>query len=127
MLRSNLWVKMGLVNGSMGTVVYLLYEENKQSPNEAPSILMCKFDNYLGPGIGSENLVPIPAVVRSWISQSGTQCTRQQFPVVVCYGCSIHKSQGLTMDQVKVFIDLLKKNLFYFFSVMFVISFPGCH
>ena len=109
MLRSNLWVKKGLVNGVMGTVVDLLYEEGKQSPDNPPAILMVKFDSYQGPGIGPDRLVPVSQVVRSWTRQGEVnQCSRQQFPVVVCYGCSIHKSQGLTLDQVSESLNTSK-------------------
>jgi hypothetical protein len=66
MLRTNMWVNMGLVNGAMGTVVDLLYEEGQQSPDNPPAIVMVKFDDYKGVGIGPDNLVPITAVTRSW-------------------------------------------------------------
>jgi ATP-dependent exoDNAse (exonuclease V) alpha subunit len=102
MLRTNLWVKKGLVNGAMGSVVDILYVNGNEPSNDAPSILMCKFDNYYGPGIGPDNLVPIAPVVKTFTNSNGDQCSRQQFPVVVCYGCSIHKSQGLTLSKVKL-------------------------
>jgi len=81
MLRSNLWVNKSLVNGSMGTVTDLLYEEGKSSPDDSPTIIMVKFDGYKGPGIGPENLVPIGRVTRYWTKKgSGENCSRNQFP-----------------------------------------------
>ncbi|XP_034250933.1 ATP-dependent DNA helicase PIF7-like [Thrips palmi] len=103
MLRTNLWLKKSLVNGSMGTVIDLLYEDGKSSPNDLPSVVMIKFDEYNGPGIGPENLVPIGRVTRYWNNKKKDEiCSRNQFPLMVCYACTIHKSQGLTLDQAVI-------------------------
>ncbi|KAK3911536.1 ATP-dependent DNA helicase [Frankliniella fusca] len=103
MLKRNLWTKKGLVNGTMGTLVDILYDEDNEPPFGTPRILMCQFDNYKGPGIGPNNLVPIGPVVSSWKSSHGS-CSRQQFPVVLSYACTIHKSQGLSLDQAVISI-----------------------
>lgn len=101
MLRcTNIWTRKGLVNGALGTVQDILYEDGAQSPLDPPSIVMVKFDNYGGPGIGPDNLVPIVSIVKSW-TKNGNTCSRQQFPLSVSYACTIHKSQGLTLDQVQ--------------------------
>ncbi|KAK3920379.1 ATP-dependent DNA helicase [Frankliniella fusca] len=101
MLKRNLWTKKGLVNGTMGILVDILYDEANEPPSGIPRILMCQFDNYKGPGIGPNNLVPIVPVVSSWKSSQGS-CSRQQFPVVLSYACTIHKSQGLSLDQAVI-------------------------
>ncbi|KAK3923180.1 ATP-dependent DNA helicase [Frankliniella fusca] len=101
MLKRNLWTKKGLVNGTMGSLVDILYDEDNEPPFGTPRILMCQFDNYKGPGIGPNNLVPIGLVVSSWKSSQGS-CSRQQFPVVLSYACTIHKSQGLSLDQAVI-------------------------
>lgn len=100
MLRNNLWVEKKLVNGTIGEVVDIIYEKGKNSPYNFPSLILCKFPSYTGPGIGPENLVPLP-VSKSWISRNKTNCTRVQFPLALCYACSIYKSQGLTLDKVQ--------------------------
>src|SRR4051812_35120018 len=37
-----------------------------------------------------------------WESKTGTQCTRKQLPLTMAFGVTIHKSQGLTLEQVVV-------------------------
>ena len=44
MLRANLWTKAGLVNGTMGTVKHIIYEE-EGSPY-LPTAVFINFDNY---------------------------------------------------------------------------------
>ncbi|KAK3916400.1 ATP-dependent DNA helicase [Frankliniella fusca] len=91
MLKHNLWVDKGLVNGALGEVVTIIFKEDY----DFPSIIMCKFYKYTGPSISPlECIVPIPAVTKSWMSN-------------VAYGCSIYKSQGLTLE--KAIIDLGEK------------------
>ncbi|KAK3907787.1 ATP-dependent DNA helicase [Frankliniella fusca] len=103
MLKHNLWVDKGLVNGALGEVVTIIFKED----HDFPSIIMCKFYKYTGPSTSPlECKVPIPAVTKSWMS-NGISCSRTQFPLVVAYGCSIYKSQGLTLE--KAIIDLGEK------------------
>jgi len=99
MLKDNLWTQKGLVNGAIGTVVDLLYADGQVPPSGRPAVIMVKFPGYKGNGIGPDNLVPLTPILRSWSSGDG-QCSRLQFPLVVCYAISIHKSQGLTLDKV---------------------------
>ena len=46
--------------------------------------------------------------------QRGTEITRLQFPLTLCWAITIHKVQGLTLDEI--FVDL--SNARYFL--------PGC-
>ncbi|KAK3918329.1 ATP-dependent DNA helicase [Frankliniella fusca] len=107
MLKRNLWAKKGLVNGTMGCLVDILYAEDNELPLGTPRIIMCQFDTYKGPGIGPNNLVPIGLVVSSWKSSHGS-CSRLQFPVVLSYACTIHKSQGFSLDQAVIDIGKRK-------------------
>ena len=97
MLRKNLWVDKKLVNGTIGRVIDVIYDSGKQFP----SVILCEFDNYEGPAIipGSK-IIPIKPVLSSWQDCKGSYCTRYQFPISLCYACSIHKSQGMTLDKV---------------------------
>lgn len=99
MLRNNLWVEKGLVNGTVGKVVDVIYNNDEAAPNSFPAVIICKFPTYTGPGLGPENLIPIPSISKSWSSNS-VNCTRRQFPLSVAYACSIYKSQGMTLDKV---------------------------
>ncbi|KAL7297052.1 hypothetical protein TKK_0009478 [Trichogramma kaykai] len=62
MLTQNMWVNGGLVNGSMGTVRAILYEENVSPPN-LPSYVIIQFPLYHGPFI-HDNLFPIKHLSR---------------------------------------------------------------
>lgn len=106
MLRTNLWVEGGLVNGSLGTVRYIVYAPDTRPPS-LPLYLLVEFDNYRRPYV-YENLFPIVPIVRSW-NDKGITRTRKQFPLTLAYAMTIHKSQGLTLPKIK--IDIGAKEL----------------
>ena len=108
MLRTNLWTEAGLVNGSVGTIQEIVFEENKGPPS-LPIAIMVEFDNYSGPAIltkDDKRLVPISPVRHTWEVKKGT-CSRLQIPVCLAWSITVHKSQGLTLE--KAVIDLGKK------------------
>ena len=99
MLKTNLWVKKGLVNGSLGTVTHLVYPPNYAPPADRPLVVMVKFDNYTGPTVMGS--VPVADITRTWRSKEVT-CSRTQFPLILAWAVTIHKSQGLTLSRVVV-------------------------
>ncbi|GBC15565.1 ATP-dependent DNA helicase PIF1 [Rhizophagus irregularis DAOM 181602=DAOM 197198] len=108
MLRINLWTEVGLVNGSLGTVQEIIFEEN-QSPPSLPIAVLIEFDNYYGPAIVTEEgkrLVPVSPIRYSWEGKKVT-CSRLQVPICFAWAITIHKSQGLTLQ--KAVIDIGKK------------------
>jgi hypothetical protein len=48
MLTSNLWTKIGLVNGSMGMVCNITWNQD-WDPSILPLIILIRFDGYNGP------------------------------------------------------------------------------
>lgn len=109
MLRNNLCVSFGLVNGAVGVVRHIVMQANRQieEPEEEilqdrerrPHVIMVEFQNYTGPMI--HNCVPIPMVKHRW--RSGQyRLSREQFPLMVAFAISIHKSQGLGFDRVVI-------------------------
>lgn len=48
MPRRNLWTEGGLVNGSIGTVRAIVYD-NKHEPPKHPAYILVEFDSYAGP------------------------------------------------------------------------------
>ncbi|KAI3947062.1 hypothetical protein MKW92_023784 [Papaver armeniacum] len=105
MLRKNICTKFGLVNGSTGTVVDVVYEDGKKPPTHMPIAVMVRFDKYTGPQLYEEpnvNVIPIVPAITNWISSSGVTCQRKQFPLILCWAITVHKSQGLTLDQAVV-------------------------
>uniref|UniRef100_A0A8D9E7N4 ATP-dependent DNA helicase n=1 Tax=Cacopsylla melanoneura TaxID=428564 RepID=A0A8D9E7N4_9HEMI len=106
MLKTNLWTKKGLVNGALGTVVDIVYGSGKVPPEDRPLAVCIKFDSYTGPLM--KNIVPIGPVTRCWKS-GNVSCTRSQFPIILAWAVTIHKSQGLTLP--KVALDIGTKEL----------------
>lgn len=103
MLTANLWTEAGLVNGSMGTVKDILFEN--QGPPALPAAVFIKFDKYNGPTITSVEgyeVVPIVPIKRSWEDKNGTTCSRLQVPVCLAWAITVHKSQGLTLNKAKI-------------------------
>lgn len=108
MLKVNLWTEGGLVNGSMGTVRGIVFEET-QAPPSVPSVVLIEFDSYAGPAITTTEgikLVPVPPIKHTWDGKKGT-CSRLQIPICLAWAITVHKSQGLTLQ--KAVIDIGKK------------------
>ena len=54
------------------------------------------------------NCIPIKPFRASWLSINGHSCSREQIPIRLSWGMTIHKSQGLTL--LKIFVDLGREN-----------------
>lgn len=88
MLTSNLWIEVGLVNGSMGTVHAICYQSG--GPPHHPLSVMVLFDSYSGPTF-HDGSVPVTPIRRTWSSSRG-QCSRLQLPLKLAWAVTIHKS-----------------------------------
>jgi len=87
MLRRNIDLQAGLVNGSMGTVTGFI-------PSiENPSKITVRFDF-------NSTETHIERISVDFNVCKGITVKRQQFPLCLCYGMTIHKSQGLSLDCV---------------------------
>lgn len=96
MLRKNIWVEAGLVNGALRTVSDIVVQPDGL---DMPLFVMVRFDNYRGPSINGA--VPIVPSQSSWMSKN-EECTRIQIPLCIAYAVTIHKSQGMTLDRALV-------------------------
>ena len=103
MLSPNMWTEQGLVNGSMGTIVAILYRSG--GPPDLPIVVVVRFDKYHGPTWGGERCVPIAPISRSWRT-GNREMSRRQLPLRLALSITVHKSQGLTFD--RALIDLGK-------------------
>lgn len=103
MLRHNLWVNGGLVNGSVGTVTGFMFAPGKFSPDHTPEIVLVKFDNYQGPSPPElpDGSVPICKITKSWRVRNFLR-KRTQFPLTLCWALTLHKVQGQTLAKAIV-------------------------
>jgi ATP-dependent exoDNAse (exonuclease V) alpha subunit len=64
---------------------------------------MMEFDKYSGPVLlttpDGRKIVPILPVERDFLIGTSL-CTRTQFPLIVCYAITVHKSQSITEDMI---------------------------
>ena len=98
MHKSNTWTEAGLVNGQLGTVKAIVYREGV-SPPDLPRAVIVEFPNYIGDGcFGLPHHV---AITPNEVTAPVGSCTakRRQLPLVLAFGITIHKSQGLTVGE----------------------------
>ena len=123
MLTRNLWTDVGRCNGTMGTVIDIIYSEGSGppalpiaaivhfddghiGPPALPIAAIVHFDDgHIGPSIFEHisSCVPIKSVI-STSDTLGSNYERQQLPLTLSWSITIHKSQGLTLK--KAWIDL---------------------
>ena len=108
MLRSNMWVSVGLANGTIGVVHDFLYLPNT-SPPSLPAAVCVEFPQYQGPSWDQNNpkVLPIPPITLKWIDK-GKFHSRTQIPLCLSYAVTVHKSQGWTRE--KIIVDIGKKD-----------------
>jgi hypothetical protein len=105
-LTQNVWVERGLVNGSMGIVHDIVWPAGADVYRELPKALLVKFDSYDGPALffdeaDNKPVIPIFPIRRDF-ELRGVQCSRRQLPVCLAYAITVHKCQGLTLDQAVI-------------------------
>ena len=100
MLTTNLWTKVGLVNGSIGSIYNIAWDP-RQDPALMPSIILIKFDEYIGPEFlcCPQGIVPMFSITRQF-DFKGIACSCTYFPLRLAYTITVHKSQGLTLPKV---------------------------
>ena len=98
MLTSNLNVPFGLFNGSTGTVCDIIYLDGRNPKQSLPDVVMVSFIKYTGPPFLADNpkVVPIVPVERN-IECFCHGCKRQQVPLRLGWGTTIHRCQGMTI------------------------------
>jgi ATP-dependent exoDNAse (exonuclease V) alpha subunit len=87
MLLKNLDFKKGLINGSCGTVLEL--DETKVSDS-----ILIKFDNGIEEVIAKHTFEAY--------RDGELLVSREQYPLRLAYGITIHKSQGMTLEKLVV-------------------------
>ncbi|XP_057839898.2 uncharacterized protein LOC131049832 [Cryptomeria japonica] len=117
MLLANLWIEVGLVNGSIGLVKNIIYELNTKPP-DLPNFVVVRFQNYKGPPWNPlhPNDIPIAPIA---------QGTRTQIPLTTAWAITIHKSQRLTLDKATIDIGSTEKQGLTFTTISRVKSIDG--
>ena len=97
-LKRNIDVDIGLVNGALGTVAELIYSQDLTRVLK----IKVKFDNI-------KELIDIERITADYEQVRNVYVSRAQFPLGLAWAITIHKCQGLSLDSVM--IDL-SKNIF---------------
>lgn len=97
MLCSNLWVETWLINGALGKVKAIVYRHGERPP-QLPLFVVVRLKNYRGPmrDHNQPKNVPITPVSHG---------VHRQMPLKMAWALTIHKSQGLTLQQATIDID----------------------
>ena len=122
MLISNLRTVWNLVNGLRGRIVGLVWEEkpgfvssdgpskNKRNAAEVGGVqatavkyLIVDFPGYVGPPMVEGHPTYVCLRTQQNRHERMPALSRIQFPVVLSYGMTVHKSQGLTLKEGYVF------------------------
>ena len=101
---------MGLVNGATGTIEDVVWKESADVKKDLPQALLVAVDRYNGPALftssNGRKVVPIFPTFCEWEGSKGT-CSRRQISIILAFALTVHKSQGLTLNQVV--LDISKK------------------
>lgn len=97
LLRRNICIPLGLVNGSIGVITQVL------TIDSIPSVVTVKFGNYKGPSL-PDGSIPIVRTFGMTI-KDGRSVRVPAFPLQNGYAMTIHKSQSQTLDKVAIELD----------------------
>ena len=120
-LTTNINIQDRLINGQMGTV-----EKIDLNIDKDPTVLYIKFDdekvgkamiNSSSSSLAKEHLVvPIEPVLAKIKVRPGKasspEIQRIQFPIALSWACTVHKVQGLTLENIVVSLELRKTRSF---------------
>jgi ATP-dependent DNA helicase PIF1 len=118
LLTNNLFQAAGLCNGSIGTVVAIIYKDN-EAPPQLPECVWVDFgEQWIGPPYFPESMperkgwVPIaPMTAQAWTNNNNgdgfEEHTRTMLPIRLSWAWTIWKAQGQTMPG-KIVLNLGK-------------------
>ncbi len=112
MLRKNINIAKGLVNGAMGTVKSINWKFYKQTPTllgELPANVTISFDPQPSSRIPANALLTaIEPLTVSFDGLHGSTISRTMLPFILCWGVTVHKMQGISLE--KAVLDLGERN-----------------
>ncbi|XP_068751282.1 ATP-dependent DNA helicase PIF1-like [Montipora capricornis] len=132
MLTTNINIADRLINGQMGTVVKVDGNKVTQKPN----VIYVKFDDKRAgtnliqcsgsPFARQHRVVPIEPVLTKITLRPGKlsspEVQRIQFPITLTWACTVHKVQGLTLQNVVISFHLNKQKSFNYGQVYVALS-----
>ena len=94
MLTVKFWVGASLVNRSLGKVITIIYNLNNQLPT-LQYFVVIEFLHYKGPpcDASNQNFVSIPPITRG---------SHRKVPLHMAWGLTIHKAQGMTLQNATI-------------------------
>ena len=109
LIARNIALPFKLFNGACGVIQFIYYADGT-SPPDLPTAVFVHFSSYCGPAFFTlhPKVVPIVPIRMEWETPHGT-CSRLQIPLVLSWAISTHKSQGQSMQMVR--IDIGAKEL----------------
>ena len=132
MLTTNIDINDRLINGQIGTIKKIAVNQTTNKP----AVIYIKFDD-LQAGIKSiqkctanyareHSAVPIqPVLARIKLrpgKPSSPEIQRLQFPITLAWACTVHKVQGLTLDEIVVSFDLHRQKHFNYGQIYVALS-----
>ena len=131
MLTTNIDIQDRLINGQMGTVVRIQVNDSNE-----PKILFIKFDdenggktvrsNAINTFATESHAIPLePVLAKIKIrpcKASSPEFQRIQFPIALSWACTVHKVQGLALENIVVSLELRKQRSFNYGQVYVALS-----
>ena len=121
-----------LINGQLGTVTKVAVNHN----TSRPLVIYVKFDDsqagmstiqkHYDQYARQHSSVPFqPVLARIKVrpgKPSSPEIQRLQFPLTLAWACTVHKVQGLTLNEIVVSFDLNKQNHFNYGQIYVALS-----
>lgn len=110
-LVTNIWTRMGLLNGANGIIRDIIFDKNNVN-NSLPIAVLVEFEFYIGPRLFSDvnrfDWIPIAPYEAYNPLQS---IRRTNIPLRLAYALTIHKAQGQTLSKVVIDLGNLERTL----------------
>ncbi|XP_062557042.1 uncharacterized protein LOC134221891 [Armigeres subalbatus] len=141
MLTTNVDVEDGIVNGAIGELMHVEYNEGNPQ-QQAITRLWMAFENesigkmlrvkarplvYSRPGVLQTGWTPIVKRSANVTLNGGVKCKRVQFPVVSACALTVHKSQGGTFSEVVYNYDKGQEQQLVYVGLSRVTSIDGLY
>ena len=134
MLTTNIDINDRLINGQMGTIKKIaIYQSTSK-----PSVIYVKFDdsqagiktiqkctdNYAREHSVVPNQCVLARIKLRPGKSSSAEIQRLQFPITLAWACTVHKVQGLTVNEIVVCFDLHRQKHFNYGQIYVALSGP---